>query len=219
MLDLWYHLKTILNKKLTFKQILHTHFILHRATYSFTFVSRFPLMEATPIWQYWIGVYCSTQSKMFDACFEMNCLLIGCCWHSIDGFVSTVGFTNTLYFLFGRRTTLQLKISYGRRKMNGVSKGEKRGMEPFSETDSAITDRFNEIIDSLQALPTDDDYFVTKTDIIFTFVSMCGRLYSIISTILLSSSYYRNGKIDYFTWTLCCFFIPMAITTVLQLQM
>lgn len=103
--------------------------------------------------------------------------------------------------------------------MNGLSKGEKKRMEPFSETDSAITDKFNEIIDSLQALPTDDEYYVTKTDIVFTFVSICGRLYSIVSTILLSLSYYRNGKIDYFTWTLCCFLIPMAITTVLQLEM
>lgn len=103
--------------------------------------------------------------------------------------------------------------------MNGVMNSDKKRMEPFSETDSAITDKFNEIIDSLQALPTDDEYYVTKTDLFFTFVSICGRFSSIISTILLSMSYYHNGKIDYFTWTLCCFLIPMAITTVLQLEM
>lgn len=104
-------------------------------------------------------------------------------------------------------------------KKNGKFTSEMKKMEPFTETDSAITDKFNEIIDSLQALPTDDEYNVTKTDIFFTFVSICGRFNSIVSTILLSISYYRNGKFDYCTWTLCCFLIPMAITTVLQLEM
>lgn len=103
-------------------------------------------------------------------------------------------------------------MKYEKDKMHGKLTG-------FSETDSVIGDKFNEIIDSLQALPGDEDYCVTRTDLFFTFVSICGRFSSIISTILLAISYYRYGKIDYFTWTLICFLIPMAITTVLQLHM
>lgn len=110
---------------------------------------------------------------------------------------------------------------HGHYEMNGALEHGKmrKKIGPYSETDSAITDKFNEIISSLQALPTDDEYFVTKTEIFFTVVSICGRFWSIVSTILLSLSYYHKGQIDYFTWTLCCFLIPMAVTTVLQLEM
>lgn len=87
------------------------------------------------------------------------------------------------------------------------------------ETDSKITDKFNSIFDSLNTPPIDEDFFVTNSDIIFTIVSIFSRVNSIVSTLLLSYSYHRQEKFDYFAWTLCCFLIPMAVTTLLQLMM
>lgn len=88
-----------------------------------------------------------------------------------------------------------------------------------TETDSRITEKIGSVVQALNTLPTDDDYSVTKTDIVFTIVSIASRVNSIFSTLLLSYSYYRQDKIDYFIWTLCCFIIPMCITTFLQLSM
>lgn len=92
-------------------------------------------------------------------------------------------------------------------------------IEPDTETDSTIKERVNGILDTLNSLPHEEKYSVTKCDILFTFISIVSRVTSIVSTILLASAYYQNGKIDHFTWTLCCFIIPMFVTMFLQLSM
>lgn len=92
-------------------------------------------------------------------------------------------------------------------------------MDVNTETDSTLKERVNEILDSLNALPEGNDIDVNRTDILFTFISIMSRVMSIISTILLALSYYNNDKIDHFTWTLCCFIIPMFVTMFLQLSM
>lgn len=88
-----------------------------------------------------------------------------------------------------------------------------------TETDASICERFNGIVDTLNTLPTDDEYYVCQSDIYFTGVSMISRVISIILTLVLANSYYQNEKYDYFAWTLCCFIIPMFITMFLQLSM
>lgn len=88
-----------------------------------------------------------------------------------------------------------------------------------TETDSRITEKIGSVVQALNTVPTDDDYTVTNTDIIFTIISIASRVNSIVSTLLLSYSYYRQDNFDYFVWTLCCFLIPMCITTFLQLSM
>lgn len=92
-------------------------------------------------------------------------------------------------------------------------------MEMSTETDSTLKERVNDILDSLNALPEGDDIDVNRTDIIFTTISIVSRVISIVSTLLLAMSYYHSNKIDHFTWTLCCFIIPMFITAFLQLSM
>lgn len=92
-------------------------------------------------------------------------------------------------------------------------------MEPETETDSTIKERVNDILDTLNSLPNDEEYYVTRSDILFTCISIISRVVSIVSTLLLALSYYHNGKIDHFTWTLCCFIIPMFVTMFLQLSM
>lgn len=92
-------------------------------------------------------------------------------------------------------------------------------MDVNTETDSTLKERVNEILDSLNALPEGNDIDVSRTDILFTFISIMSRVMSIISTILLALFYYHNDKIDHFTWTLCCFIIPMFVTMFLQLSM
>lgn len=88
-----------------------------------------------------------------------------------------------------------------------------------TETDSTLKERVNDILDSLNALPEGDDIRVNRIDILFTTISIFSRVMSIISTLLLALSYYHNNKIDHFTWTLCCFIIPMFVTMFLQLSM
>lgn len=92
-------------------------------------------------------------------------------------------------------------------------------MDRTTETDSTLKDRVNDILDTLNSLPNDDNYSVTKSDIFFTCISIVSRVVSIISTLLLANDYYQNQKIYHFTWTLCCFFIPMFVTLFLQLSM
>ena len=92
-------------------------------------------------------------------------------------------------------------------------------MDINTETDSTLKERVNDILDSLNALPEGDDIRVNRIDILFTTISIVSRVMSIISTLLLASFYYHNNKIDHFTWTLCCFIIPMFVTMFLQLSM
>lgn len=92
-------------------------------------------------------------------------------------------------------------------------------MEAETETDSTLKERVNDILDSLNALPEGNDIDVDRTDILFTCISIVSRVMSIVSTLLLAISYYNNNKIDHFTWTLCCFIIPMFVTMFLQLSM
>lgn len=92
-------------------------------------------------------------------------------------------------------------------------------MEHGTETDSTLKDRVNNILETLNSLPNDEDFHVTKTEILFTFISIVGRVISIVSTLFLAIFYYHNNKIDHFTWTLCCFIIPMFVTMFLQLTM
>lgn len=92
-------------------------------------------------------------------------------------------------------------------------------MDVDTETDSTIKERVNEILDSLNALPEGKDIDVSRSDILFTFISIVSRVVSIFSTLHLAFFYYRHDKIDYFTWTLCCFIIPMFVTMFLQLSM
>lgn len=92
-------------------------------------------------------------------------------------------------------------------------------MDINTETDSTLKERVNDILDSLNALPEGDDIRVNRIDILFTTISIVSRVMSIISTLLLALSYYRLDKIDHFTWTLCCFIIPMFVTMFLQLSM
>lgn len=92
-------------------------------------------------------------------------------------------------------------------------------MNVNTETDSTLKERVNDILDTLNALPEGDDISVNKCDILFTTISIGSRVMSIISTLLLALSYYNNNKIDHFTWTLCCFIIPMFVTMFLQLSM
>lgn len=92
-------------------------------------------------------------------------------------------------------------------------------MNVNTETDSTLKERVNDILDSLNALPDGDDIRVNRIDILFTSVSIVSRVMSIISTLLLALFYYHNNKIDHFTWTLCCFIIPMFVTMFLQLSM
>lgn len=92
-------------------------------------------------------------------------------------------------------------------------------MNVNTETDSTLKERVNDILDSLNALPEGDDIRVNRIDIVFTTISIVSRVMSIISTLLLALSYYHSNKIDHFTWTLCCFIIPMFVTMFLQLSM
>lgn len=92
-------------------------------------------------------------------------------------------------------------------------------MDVKCETDSTLKERVNDILDNLNALPIGDDIEVNKCDILFTIISIASRVMSIISTILLALSYYNGNKIEHFTWTLCCFIIPMFVTMFLQLSM
>lgn len=92
-------------------------------------------------------------------------------------------------------------------------------MDVNTETDSTLKERVNDILDSLNALPDGDDIEVNRCDILFTIISIASRVMSIISTLLLALSYYHGNKFDHFTWTLCCFCIPMAVTMFLQLSM
>lgn len=93
-------------------------------------------------------------------------------------------------------------------------------MEPAAtETDSTLKERVNDILDTLNSLPNDDNFSVSRSDILFTIVSIISRVISIISTLLLAISYHRDDKIDHFTWTLCCFIIPMFVTMFLQISM
>lgn len=92
-------------------------------------------------------------------------------------------------------------------------------MNNETETDSTLKERVNDIIDTLNSLPNDEEFFVTRTDILFTFISIISRVASIVSTLLLALSYFHGNKVDHFTWTLCCFIIPMFVTMFLQLSM
>lgn len=92
-------------------------------------------------------------------------------------------------------------------------------MDVSTETDSTLKERVNDILDSLNALPDGDEIDVDRCDILFTMISIASRVMSIISTLLLAHSYYNSNKIDHFTWTMCCFIIPMFVTMFLQLSM
>lgn len=92
-------------------------------------------------------------------------------------------------------------------------------LEKGTETDSSLKERVNDILDSLNALPEGDDISVDRSDILFTFISIVSRVVSIISTLNLARFYYQSDKYDHFTWTLCCFIIPMFVTMFLQLSM
>lgn len=92
-------------------------------------------------------------------------------------------------------------------------------MNISTETDSTLKERVNDILDSLNALPEGDDIRVNRIDILFTTISIISRVMSIISTLLLALSYHNGNKVDHFTWTLCCFIIPMFVTMFLQLSM
>lgn len=96
---------------------------------------------------------------------------------------------------------------------------QRQTMERDTETDSTLKERVSDILDTLNSLPSDDHCSVSKCDILFTFISIVSRVISIISTLLLANDYYQNNKIDSFTWTLCCFIIPMFVTMFLQLSM
>lgn len=101
----------------------------------------------------------------------------------------------------------------------GVEENNFPKMNISTETDSTLKERVNDILDSLNALPEGDDIRVNRIDIVFTTISIGSRVMSIISTLLLALFYYHNNKIDHFTWTLCCFIIPMFVTMFLQLSM
>lgn len=88
-----------------------------------------------------------------------------------------------------------------------------------NETDSNWRERVNGIFDGLNAVPMTEDDYVTNCDIFWTLISILSRVSSIFSTIYLAYSYYRNEQSDYFTWTLSCFLIPLAITMFLQIFM
>lgn len=85
--------------------------------------------------------------------------------------------------------------------------------------DATLKERVNDILDSLNALPEGDDIDVSRYDILFTMISIASRVMSIVSTLLLALSYYHGNKDDHFTWTMCCFIIPMFVTMFLQLSM
>lgn len=91
--------------------------------------------------------------------------------------------------------------------------------ERDTETDSTLKERVSDILDTLNSLPCDENCSVSRSDIVFTFISMVSRVISIISTLILANDYYQNNKTDHFTWTLCCFIIPMFVTMFLQLSM
>lgn len=92
-------------------------------------------------------------------------------------------------------------------------------LDKCTETDSTLKERVNDILDSLNALPEGDDISVNRSDILFTFISIISRVISIISTLNLARFYFQNDKFDHFTWTMCCFIIPMFVTMFLQLSM
>lgn len=99
------------------------------------------------------------------------------------------------------------------------SRTKQRTMDRDTETDSTLKERVSDILDTLNSLPCEENCSVSKCDIVFTFISIVSRVISIISTLLLANDYYQNSKTDYFTWTLCCFIIPMFVTMFLQLSM
>lgn len=75
------------------------------------------------------------------------------------------------------------------------------------------------ILQHLAVVPTDNDYRVTYCELFSAFTSILGRIVSILLTINVAYEYYRNGRFNYFWWTVACFVIPMVVTTCVQIVM
>lgn len=88
-----------------------------------------------------------------------------------------------------------------------------------TEPDSVARKRVCHFFNILSASPTDEEVPITNCDIFWMFVAILGRIIGIILTINLAVEYYMQGRINYFVWTLCCFLIPMVITTFLHFTM
>lgn len=65
--------------------------------------------------------------------------------------------------------------------------------------------------------PIDDN--VTYFDIFWTFISIIGRVISVLLNINLAMTYYANGKQEYFIWTSLCILIPASITVLMSCTM
>lgn len=91
--------------------------------------------------------------------------------------------------------------------------------ERDSEQPNFIKSHVNQILHSLSSSPTEEDFVVTYCDIFWTIISVFGRIISICITINVAYNYYRYNEMEYFTWTVSCFVIPMLVTTYLQISM
>lgn len=65
--------------------------------------------------------------------------------------------------------------------------------------------------------PIDDN--VTYFDIFWTFISIIGRVISVLLNINLALSYFRNGQQEYFIWTTLCIAIPACVTLLMSCTM
>lgn len=75
------------------------------------------------------------------------------------------------------------------------------------------------ILQTMDQSPTEDYYRVTNCDIIYAFISIFLRIISIFATINVIFDYYKHEQYNYTVYTLCCFILPITITSCLQIFM